>query len=70
MPVRSPHCLLYLSSGRSLWLHGHIAEGVITWYTYRVLLLTCWGQVEQKILLLEHVNDFTKGIKLQMPTVK
>ena len=32
-PVQSPHCLLYLSS-------GHIVEGVITRYTYRVLLLT------------------------------
>ena len=40
MPVRSLHCLLYLSSGWSLWLHRHIVEGVITWYTYQVLLLT------------------------------
>ena len=61
---RSPHqCgmrigLYTLSSRRGLHMGCHIMKGVSEQCIVR-LLLTSLGQIEQKILLLEHVNSFT-----------
>ena len=44
--------------GWSLHFSCRAAEGVTKECTLRVLLLTSLGQMEQKILLLEHVNYF------------
>ena len=50
--------LYTLSSRQGLHMGWHIMKGVFERCIVR-LLLTSQGQIEQKIILLEHVNSFT-----------
>ena len=55
--VQSPHPYTP-THGQSLRFSCQAAEGVTEECTLQVLLLTSPGQMERKILLLEHVNYF------------
>ena len=55
--LQSPHPYIP-TCGWSLQFSCRAAEGVTEECTLQVLLLTSPGQMEQKILLLEHVNYF------------